>query len=448
MSYQQKIIRTLRVRNQQKLGVLDKVIHAIASNGGDIGDIRTLSIGTFYTVRDITVICADSEQLEVILKAVKSVRETQLEAVIDDVMELHRGGKIAIVPRYPVKSIEDLRKVYTPGVAAISRLIHLEPHQADEFTGIGRTVALVTNGSRVLGLGNIGPVASMPVMEGKAALFSQFSGMNMMPILINSLDPKVFVETVCTIASGFAAIQMEDIQAPDCFTIEEALIQRLKIPVMHDDQHGTAVVALAAAMNACRIVKVDFQKATVGQLGLGAAGSAIARLIMAYTGKPVLGSDVVPASVERFRKLGGETVETIAELMKRADIVITTTGKPNLILPEMIRKKQIILALSNPFPEISIADATKAGAGFASDGSRVNNLLGYPGILRGAIEAKASRMTHEMYIAAAEAIVRHTPERELVPDPLDTTLHDRVAKSVAEAAALCGVAQKPPSFLP
>ncbi len=434
MSYKQKVIKTLRVKNQQQIGVLDKVIHAIAAQGGDIGDIRTLSVGTFHTLRDITVICNDEAQLKKIIVSVQAVKETHLEEVIDDVMELHRGGKIAVTPRFPVKSVEDLRKVYTPGVASISKMIQADPATAHEFTGIGRSVALCTNGSRVLGLGNIGPVASLPVMEGKAALFAQFSGMSMVPILIDTLDVDEFVDVVCTIACGYSAIQLEDIRTPDCFEIEEKLIARLKIPVMHDDQHGTAVVSLAATLNACRIVGRDLKKATVGQIGLGAAGSAIARLIMAYTGKPVIGEDTQPQAMERFKKMGGETVASIAELMKRADVVISTTGQAGLIEPEMVRKGQVILALSNPFPEISIADAIKAGAGFASDGSRVNNLLGYPGLLKGAILARARKMTREMYLAAVEAIVRHTPEKELVPDPLDSALHDRIAKSVAEAA--------------
>lgn len=444
MSYKQKVIKTIRLRNQKVIGVLAKITSAIAALDGDIGDIRTVSLGTFYNVRDITIIFDDDDHLQRVLNALKAIPEITIEDVIDEVMELHRGGKISIVPKYPVKSVDDLRKVYTPGVAVVSRLIQNNPEQARFYTMISRTVALITNGSRVLGLGNIGPVAAMPVMEGKAALFAQFSGMNMIPILCDTMDPERFVETVVTISRGFGAIQLEDIQTPDCFYIEEELMKRLSIPVMHDDQHGTAVVSLAAAMNACRIVGIDFENATVGQIGLGAAGSSIAQLIMSYTGKPVVATDVHPRAQERFRAMGGDVVATVDEVMKRSSLVIATTGQAGLIRKEMVKKGQIILALSNPFPEISIVDAVNAGAGFASDGSRVNNLLGYPGILKGAIEARATRMTHEMYIAAAEAIVRHTPEKELVPDPMDPLLHDRVAKTVAEAAVRSGACQKIP----
>lgn len=434
MSEKRQVIKTIRCKNQQQIGVLAKVLNAIADNGGDIGDIRTLSLGTFHTVRDISVICRDEEQLGQIAAAVRAIPETALEAVIDDVVELHRGGKLVMSPRHPVKSVEDLRKVYTPGVAAISKLIQADPEAAHEYTGISRTVALVTNGSRVLGLGNIGPVAAMPVMEGKASLFAQFSGLNMVPILLKTQDPKEFVEYVTAISTGFAAIQLEDIKTPDCFQIEEELIGCLPIPVMHDDQHGTAVVSLAALRSACRIVGRDLKKSTIGQIGLGAAGSAIARLIMSFTGRPVIGTDVQDYAKERLKKFGGEIASSVSEVMKRADVVVATTGQEGLIKPEMVRKGQVLLALSNPYPEISIAEAVRAGAGFASDGSRVNNLLGYPGILKGAIEARAKKITPAMYLAAVEAIVRHTPEKELVPDPLDPSLHESVAASVAAAA--------------
>lgn len=434
MAYQRRVIRTLRCQNQQQVGALAKVIQAIAAGGGDIGDIRTHSVGTFHTLRDITVICQDEKQLEEIIRSVQTIQTTKLESVIDDVMELHRGGKLTVAPRYPVKTVNDLQKVYTPGVAAVSSLIQSNPAAAEEYTGIGRTVALVTNGSRVLGLGNIGPVAAMPVMEGKAALFSQFSGYNMVPILLETQDPKEFVETVISISRGFGAIQLEDIKTPDCFYIEEELIKRLNIPVMHDDQHGTAVVCLAAVLNACRLVGKDLKTAVVGQIGLGGAGSAIAHLVMNHTGRPVVGTDIQSYAQERLRKLGGEVVASVAEVMKRVDVVIATTGQAGLIKASMIRKGQVILALSNPEPEISIKEAVEAGAAFASDGRRVNNLLGYPGILKGAMEARATRMTSKMYLAAVQAIVDHTPEKELLPDPLDLTLHERVAQAVKKAA--------------
>jgi len=435
---QQKIIRTLRCKNRKFIGVLAKLITTISQMGGDIGNISTISFGELHNIRDITIIVNDEDHLGAIVSAVRKLSEVELESVIDEVLELHQGGKLIISPKHPVHSIEDLRKVYTPGVASVCRMIKENPLLGDTCTTIGKTVALVTNGSRVLGLGNLGPVASMPVMEGKAALMNQFSGLHMIPILINTLDINRFIEAVETISSTFAAIQLEDIRTPDCFEIEAQLIERLKIPVMHDDQHGTATVALAALINACRMANLDLRNAVVGQIGLGAAGSAIANLIMRYTGNPVLGSDVNVPATERFQKMGGKLVDR-PEIMKQCQVVVATTGFPGLIKPEEVQKGQVILALSNPFPEISIADALSAGAAFASDGSRVNNLLGYPGIWRGVLDSQATKLTPEMYIAAALAIVNQTPEQELIPDPLDQIVHSAVAKAVAKAAVQCRV---------
>ena len=433
MSYKQRVIRTIRCQNKNVIGTLAKVISAISSLEGDIGAIKTVSLGAFHNTRDITVAFRDVELLDRVLHALKDIPEVTVLAVIDEVMELHRGGKLLITPRYPVTSSDDLQKVYTPGVAAVCTHIQDHPEAIREYTTVGKTVAIVTNGSRVLGLGNIGPAAAMPVMEGKAALFAQFAGLSMIPILCNTLDVDLFVETVVTIAGTFAAIQLEDIRTPDCFEIERKLIDRLPIPVMHDDQHGTAVVSLAATINACREAGIDLKKATVGQLGLGAAGSSIARLIMEYTGNAVYGTDLQPHLLERFKKMGGHPLADNEAVMKKADVVIATTGKPDIIKPEMVKKGQIILALSNPYPEISIVDATNAGAAFASDGSRVNNLLGYPGILKGAVEGGAKQITREMYLAAVHAIVALTPDKELLPDPLKPELHAAVAKAVARA---------------
>jgi malate dehydrogenase (oxaloacetate-decarboxylating) len=434
MAYKQKIIRTLRCKNQKIIGVLAKLINTISSHGGDIGNVSTVSLGEFQNIRDISIIIDDEEHLTRIVNAVRKLPEIELEAVIDEVLELHRGGKLIIRPKHEIHSIEDLRKVYTPGVASVCRLIKEDPLQAETYTTISKTVALVTNGSRVLGLGNLGPVASMPVMEGKAALFNQFSGLHMIPILINTLEIDRFVDTVEAISSTFAAIHLEDIRTPDCFAVEEELIRRLKIPVMHDDQHGTATVALAALINACQMAGLDLKTAKVGQLGLGAAGCAIANLIIKYSGNPVLGYDVNPECYPRLKAQGGVPIEEIEEVMKKCQVVVATTGVPGLIKPEWVQKGQVILALSNPYPEISIADAINAGAAFATDGTRVNNLLGYPGIWKGAIESRATKITPEMYIAGALAIVGQTPERELIPEPLDPMVHSAVAKAVAKAA--------------
>lgn len=438
-----RLMRTLRCRNKNVIGTLANLIATLSNVGADIGLINTVSVGELYNVRDISVMANNEAHMDAIIEAVRALANVTLMQVIDEVLDLHQGGKICVKATHPVTSINDLRKVYTPGVAQVCTLIKREPHEAFNYTTVQRNVALVTNGSRVLGLGNLGPLASLPVMEGKCALFAQLTGLNMFPILVNSRDPKVVIDTIVEIASGFGAIQLEDIEAPACFAIEEGLMERLDKPVMHDDQHGTAVVALAAAINACKLSGRDLRSQVFGQIGLGAAGCAIARLVQAYVGHPILGSDTNEEAVAKFTGLGG-TPSTLPKIMEGCDVVIATTGRKGLIKPEMIRPGQIILALSNPYPEIDIDAALQAGAAFASDGTRVNNLLGYPGIFRGALEVRATRINLEMLLAAAQAIAEAAPERELVPNALDPQMHVRVARAVAVAAAKSGVARISP----
>ncbi|MDX1387321.1 MAG: NAD-dependent malic enzyme, partial [bacterium] len=239
MAFQPKIIRTLRCKNQKFIGVLAKLITTISSMGADIGNISTVSFGELHNTRDITIIAQDEDHLSAVVSAIRKLAHVELESIIDEVLEIHRGGKLIQQAKMPVSSIEDLRKVYTPGVASVARAIKDDIQRAEIYTTIGKTVAIITNGSRVLGLGNLGPVASMPVMEGKAALCNQFSGLTMIPVLIDTLDPKEFVETVSHISPTFSAIQLEDIRTPECYEIEERLRDKLKIPVFHDDQHGT-----------------------------------------------------------------------------------------------------------------------------------------------------------------------------------------------------------------
>lgn len=437
---QQKLMRTIRCRNDHGTATLGRLLLAIAEASGDVGEISTVEETQRATVRDITVYVDDEEQLTRVIVAISSSPGTRLLAVRDEVLELHQKGKIAIRSRFPIDSLATLRRVYTPGVAEVCLKIAAEPALARQYTSISHLVAVVTDGTAILGLGDIGPVAGMPVMEGKAMLMETLVGLSGVPILLSSQDPDTIVESVATIAPTFSAIQLEDISAPRCFEIEQRLQERLEIPVMHDDQHGTAVVTIAALTNACRRAGLDLTQARIGQVGLGAAGYAIARMLMKYTGNPVMGADLSTDALTRLENLGGQPA-TLAEIMANADIVIATTGAPGLIKPEMVRKGQVILALSNPRPEIDPDVAMAAGAAFASDGKTVNNVLGFPGILRGAVDAQAPRISREMYLAAATAIANLAPPGELVPNPLDKEVHRSVARAVARKAFEQGLAR-------
>lgn len=437
---QDKLMRTVRCRNDQKPGTLGRLLLAIADAGGDIGEIRLIQEGHQAVIRDLTIYADDESQLERILKAMAANPGTRILAVRDEVLELHQKGKIAIRSRYPIDNLAILRRVYTPGVASVCLKIAAEPTLARQYTAISHLVAIVTDGTAILGLGDIGPVAGMPVMEGKAMLMETLVGLSGVPILLNSKDVEVIVQTVATIAPTFGAIQLEDISAPRCFEIESRLQSLLDIPVMHDDQHGTAVVTTAALINACRRTGMDLQRAVIGQIGLGAAGNAIGRMLISLTNNPILGADISEDALKRYEQIGGKR-STLSEIMHQADIIIATTGVAGLIKPEMIRKGQIILALSNPNPEIDPEVAMAHGAAFAADGKSVNNVLGFPGILRGAVDTQTPRITQEMYLAAAEAIVQATPPDELMPNPLDRRVHQAVARAVAQKAKEQGLAR-------
>ncbi len=436
-----RLLRTLRVRNEHRPGVLGRLATAIGGAGANLGDIRMVWLGPDHIVRDLDVLIEDLETLEGVLGAVRETPDVELLEVIDDVHELHIDGKLEIRATHPVQSIHDLRRVYTPGVAEVVRSIVASPDDSYVFTTRGKSVAIVTNGTRVLGLGNVGPVAALPVMEGKAALLHQFIGISAWPIVLNERDPDAIVETVKRFAGGFGAIQLEDIESPACFRVEERLVAELEMPVLHDDQHGTAVAALAAVSNAMGRAKLDPARARIGVLGLGAAGTAIARMLQGAGERPVLGFDPNPDAVARLERLGGEAVADLDQLMQRADVVIAVSGRAGLIRPEQVRKGQGILALTNPHPEITPEAALAAGAAFAADGRSVNNLLGFPGILRAALDARVRRITREMYLAASRTIASLAGPYELVPNPLRRDVHRAVARAVALAAAACGVAR-------
>ncbi len=437
MAWERKMMRTVRVRNEQKVGTLARLLAAVSSMQASVGSIELINETAHSVVRDITIYADDTEHMDHVIEAMRHNEGTRVLEIRDEVLALHHKGKIAIRSRHPIDSIATLRRVYTPGVAEVCLKIADDPELARLYTSISHMVAIVTDGTAVLGLGDIGPLAAMPLMEGKAMLMETLVGLSGMPILLNTKDPDEIVQAVYAISPTFAAIQLEDISAPRCFEIEERLQAMLDIPVMHDDQHGTAVVSIAALMVAAKRAGVDIGKASIGQIGLGAAGNAIGKMIMRLTGNPVLGADMSEGAVERFTRLGG-TKSDLNEIMSECDIVIAATRAPNLIKPEMVRKGQVILALST---EIDPEEALARGAAFAADGKVVNNVLGFPGILRGAVDSNAPRITHEMLIAAVEALVSMTPAGELMPNPLDKKVHLEVARAVTQTAIKQGIAR-------
>jgi malate dehydrogenase (oxaloacetate-decarboxylating) len=429
---------TYRVQIPHRAGQLAGVAGAIAEAGGLIGDVVTLSVGREHSVREITVEVRDEGQAARVASSIGELDGVRVLWHQDRALIRHEGGMLEIDTIRPVHTVQEMRDVYTPGVARVCTAIAEHPHLAARYTMISRSVAICTNGTRVLGLGNIGPVASMPVMEGKAVFYRQFAGLSAVPILIDAADVDPFVETVVRIAPTFGGIHLEDISAPECFEIERRLIEALPQPVMHDDVHGTAVVVVAAVIVACRYAGIELRSATVGQLGLGAAGFGIASLMIDAGAGRVVAFDPMEASHARARERGIELC-SMEEVLSEAEVVVATTGHPGLIEPAMIRNGQVILALTNPDPEIAPELAEKAGAAFAADGRSVNNVLGYPGIFRGALQSGAAVINVEMKLAAARALAELARDPELVPDVLDPSVHEAVAKAVREAAERSGV---------
>jgi malate dehydrogenase (oxaloacetate-decarboxylating) len=419
----------LRVRLFHQPGQLARLAAAIAEQGSLMGEIAIVSIDEHHTVRDVAIETSDDEHTRRVIGAVKALAGIELLAITDRVFERHQGGKIRSGSRVKVEQVVDLRHIYTPGVARVAKAIEREPALAWDLTSLGHSVGIFTNGSRVLGLGNIGPLASLPVMEGKAVLYDRFAGLSATPLLVDTLEAERFVDAVELLSRSFGGIHLEDIRIPECFVIERELIRRLQKPVMHDDQHGTAIVALAAVLNACKLTGVDPSSSRVGQIGLGAAGSAIARLALTLGAREVLVSDVSPQAVAALEAEGARGVD-LPTLLQQADIVVATTGKPGLIRPDMVRRGQVIFSLSNPDPEIDPGAAVAAGAAFAGDGRSINNALAFPGLFKGILEARARRFTPEMYTDAARVIASFAQPGEVVPSPFDMRIHDAVREAV------------------
>jgi malate dehydrogenase (oxaloacetate-decarboxylating) len=429
-----------RIEQPHRTGMLARVCRAIADGDGLIGDVRTISIGPERSIRDVDVEVRDADQALRLAEILESLDEVRVIDHHDRAIERHVGGKIEVRPRIAVRSLQDLRDVYTPGVARVCEAIRRDPAQANRYTWIGRTVAICTNGTRVLGLGDIGPLASMPVMEGKALFYTAFTELNAVPILIEERSADGFVRAVLDVAPGFGAIHLEDIQVPECFEIEARLIDALDVPVMHDDVHGTAVAALAAIMAACVQLGRPLEQQAVGQIGLGAAGFGIACLANAAGARSVIATDP-DRTAQAHADANGIEIADFESVLARANIVVATTGRPGLIGSEMIREGQVIFALSNPEPEIEPSVALRAGAAFAADGAAVNNALGFAGIFLGALSCGARTISTRMKLAAARALARLTRQSQLVPDPLDREVHRAVARAVADAARQEGLAR-------
>ncbi len=433
-----------RVKTARRAGTLSRLLDAIAQFDAQVGEIETLQINPDFNIREITVISPSEESVPSITAAITAVPGVELLAdPVDRVFERHVGGKLAVTPTVEVRTLQDMRQIYTPGVARVCSAIASDPGLADQYTWRSRTIAVVSDGSRVLGLGNIGPVASLPVMEGKAMFYAMFAGLNAVPIVLDTQDPDEIIETVINIAPGFGGIHLEDIASPGVYEVERRLDAELDVPVLHDDQHGTAVVLLAAAIRAAHLTGRDIADLTFGQIGLGAAGSAIAMLATEFPFASVQAYDPVPEACDRLRQLtegkrvtayAGDT-DKMQHVMTTSDVLVMTTGRPDLMEPAWVRKGQTIMALSNPAPEIDRIVALEAGAAIATDGSIVNNVLAYPGLFRGALDAGADSITGKMKRRAAETLAALAPEGELLPDPLDRTVHEAVAARVAAASS-------------
>jgi malate dehydrogenase (oxaloacetate-decarboxylating) len=451
---------TLRLALENAPGMLGRVTSAIDEHGAEVVATERIDEQRHVVFRDVTVEVRDDDHADAIAAAMVDLPGVELLAILDDVLAAHEGGKISVETTREVVDAEDLALVYTPGVAKICRMIAEDPVAAYRFTIRSNSVAVVTDGSAVLGLGDIGPLASLPVMEGKAMLFKSFSGVDAYPILVDEKDPDAFVDTVARIASGFGGINLEDISAPRCFEIEGKLRQRLDIPVFHDDQHGTAVVVLAALINAAKVVDRELASLRVVVQGIGAAGVAIINLLRAAGIQ-----DIVPVDVDgivepkrkgtdpiRFRLAkqvnprgltGGKEVA-----LAGADVFIGVSG-PNSLPLELVQtmsEDRIVFAMANPTPEIH-PDVAKGHVRIMATGrsdfpNQINNVLAFPGIFRGLLDAAATSVTDEMKIAAAEGIASIVGDDlapdYVIPSPFDRSVVPVVADAVSSTARAQG----------
>ena len=443
-----------------------KIAVAIGEKGGDIGAVDIVRAGKGVMVRDFTVNASDEAHEKEIVDAVKRIDGVRVIHVTDRTFLLHVGGKIEIQNKVPVKNRHDLSRVYTPGVARVCKAIRKDKEKAYRFTIKANSVAIVTDGSAVLGLGDIGPEAALPVMEGKAMLFKEFANIDAFPVCLSTSDPDEIIRTVINISPVFGGINLEDISAPRCFEIEERLQEKLDIPVFHDDQHGTAVVVLSALLNAVKIVGKQIENLEVVILGAGAAGTACCKILREVGITNILVCDRAGIIYKGRKKNMNPAKQWIAEntnqqmitgsistALKGADIFIGVSA-PNAITVEDIKQMAadpIVFALANPDPEVAPEEVYPyvriLATGRSDYPNQINNMLCFPGLFRGLLDSRVRTVNEEIKLAAARAISSMVDEKELSEDYIVPSIFDRkvvstVASAVSNAAHMTGVARK------
>jgi malate dehydrogenase (oxaloacetate-decarboxylating) len=451
---------TIRVEVPNRAGMLASVTQAIASVGGNLGEITLVEQTRKISTRDISIDAASTEHAEQIVQAVKALTDIKTIDVYDRTFNLHRGGKIHMQSKLPLHNQGDLAMAYTPGVARICNAIAQDPEQVYSLTIKSNTVAIVTDGSAVLGLGNLGPEAALPVMEGKAMLFKEFAGIDAFPICLATQDTDTIIEIVKNIAPVFGGVNLEDISAPRCFEIEARLRQEMDIPVFHDDQHGTAIVSLAALINALKLVKKSIEDVRIVINGAGAAGVAIARLLRKAGASTILMCDskgilstTRPDLTAQKQEFAIEASGSLAGAMSGADVFLGVSA-PRVVTPEMVRsmaKLPIVMAMANPIPEIQpelvMDDVAVMATGRSDYPNQINNVLAFPGVFRGALDCRASTITANMYLEAASAIASLVNPTDLdrehiIPSVFDARVVTAVAGAVQRAARQDGVARR------
>jgi malate dehydrogenase (oxaloacetate-decarboxylating) len=450
---------TMRIELPQQAGSFALVAGRIGEQGAMLGAIDLVRVDRGSVVRDVTVACVDAAHAERVVEAVRAIDGVTVASVSDRTFLMHKGGKIEVVPKVPIKTRDDLSMAYTPGVARVSQAIADDPEAAWALTIKGSTVAVVSDGTAVLGLGDVGPKAAMPVMEGKAMLFKELAGVDAFPLCLDTKDVDEIVAIVKGVAPTFGGINLEDIAAPRCFEVERRLRAELEIPVFHDDQHGTAIVVLAALLNALRVVEKRVEDVRVVVVGAGAAGQACAAIMLAEGVRDMVVCDVggvlhpgradlspsARALAERTNPRG--VTGTADDALAGADVLVGVSG-PGAVSPEAVRTmadEAVVFAMANPTPEVLpeqvAADVAIMATGRSDYPNQINNVLAFPGVFRGALDVRARTINEEMKAAAARAIAGVIPHEDLHPDYIVPSVFNRaVAPAVAEAVAAAAVA--------